>query len=120
MYAIDLYSSSPEKGQRQVAEATRKQFGLTTFAHTTVGRAVRAFIRIIVGGTAGPEETDAGTNNGNNKERSFPSTQWTRTLRKQAEEFLRDMLGQTGRQPMVAACCGLVREWYMKYRRFLL
>jgi hypothetical protein len=45
LYAIDLYSGAPEKGQRWAAAETRERFGLTTFAHTTLGRALRAFVR---------------------------------------------------------------------------
>ena len=47
LYAIALYSGSPEKGQRWAAEETRKYFGLDTFAHTTLGRALKVFVRNI-------------------------------------------------------------------------
>jgi hypothetical protein len=40
LYALALYGSAPEKGQRWAAEETRKKFGLATFAHTTLGRAL--------------------------------------------------------------------------------
>lgn len=48
-YAIALYSANPEKSQRAVAEETRKKFGLQTFAHTTVGRAMGELARILTG-----------------------------------------------------------------------
>jgi len=45
LYAIEDYSKNPDKSQRHSAEATRKQFGLTTFAHTTLGRAIKRFVK---------------------------------------------------------------------------
>ena len=41
LHAIALYSINPEMGQREAAERTRKHFGLATFSHTTLGRAIR-------------------------------------------------------------------------------
>ena len=40
IYGIILYSTNPKMGQREAAEKTRIQFGLTTFSHTTLGRAM--------------------------------------------------------------------------------
>jgi len=47
LYAIVLYSSNAKMGQREAAERTRKLFGLTTFSHTTLGRAIRKLERMI-------------------------------------------------------------------------
>ena len=44
LYAINLYSSRPEMSQRAAAEATRKEFKLVTFSHTTLGRAMKALL----------------------------------------------------------------------------
>jgi hypothetical protein len=41
-YAINQYGSNPQMSQRKVAEETRKKYNLKTFAHTTVGRAMKA------------------------------------------------------------------------------
>jgi len=46
-YAIALYSTNPKKSQRAVAEETRKKFNLQTFAHTTVGRAMRELAQML-------------------------------------------------------------------------
>ena len=40
IYGIILYSTNLEMGQREAAEKTRKMFGLKTFSHTTLGRAM--------------------------------------------------------------------------------
>ena len=45
-YAINLYSTNPEIGQRAAAEKTRKQFDLKTFAHTTLGRALKTLAKM--------------------------------------------------------------------------
>jgi len=45
LYAIDDYSKNPNTSQRQSAEATRKHFGLETFAHTTLGRFLKRFVK---------------------------------------------------------------------------
>ena len=41
LFAINTYSNNPDMGQREAAEITRKHFGLKTFAHTTLGRALK-------------------------------------------------------------------------------
>ena len=41
-FAINLYSTNPEMSQRRVAEETRIKYDLQTFAHTTLGRAMKA------------------------------------------------------------------------------
>jgi hypothetical protein len=65
LYAIDIYSSNPDIGQRKAAEATRKQFGLIHFAHTTLGRALKAFAHnleeIEDASENSPDETMAGS-----------------------------------------------------------
>jgi len=119
MHAIDLYSSDPEKSQRKAAEETRKFFGLTTFAHTTLGRALKAFIRVIDECTMTPNEGSAETAAGGEvKPLRFPTVQATETLRKRAVRFLRRM--GTSLQEVITVCCEMAEEWFMKYRRFLL
>ena len=44
LYAIDLYSRNSKMGQREAAAKTRNFFGLETFAHTTLGRALKDFV----------------------------------------------------------------------------
>ena len=43
LYACTMYSSTPEIGQRGVAEAARTKFGLETFSHSTVCRSFKLF-----------------------------------------------------------------------------
>ena len=40
IYAITIYCTNHKMGQREAAERTRERFGLKTFSHTTLGRAL--------------------------------------------------------------------------------
>ena len=115
LYSIDLYSRLPDMGQRQAAEETRGHFKLATFAHTTLGRALKAFVRITSG--AGSESTDKPRGD---KPRGLPSTKSTVPMRRRAAEFLNGILsGATWRQA-AAICCELARKWYRDNQVFLL
>ena len=46
LYAICLYSSNKSMSQRAVAKATREEFGLSKFSHSTVCRAFSALERL--------------------------------------------------------------------------
>jgi hypothetical protein len=119
LYAIDLYSSAPEKGQRQAAEETRKFFGLTTFVHTTLGRALKAFISVISGCTMMLDESET-VADGEAKSSGFPTAQATARLRKQAASFLQGILSRTELRQIISACCGLSRKWFMEFGHLLL
>lgn len=69
-YAIALYSTNPEKSQRAVAEETRKKFSLQTFAHTTVGRAMRELAQILTDSSSEDDKTTAGVHD---KEQGSPA-----------------------------------------------
>jgi hypothetical protein len=118
MYAIDLYSGAPEKGQRWAAEETRKQFGLESFAHTTLGRALKSFICIIGGDATASDEVDTQTLEGS-KKNNFPTVQSTAPLRKQATRFFQGRL-KAELQQIISICCGIAREWFKVYGCFLL
>jgi len=119
MYAIELYGESPEKSQRWVAEETRKHFGLRSFAHTTLGRALKAFIHKIRE-TAKSFEEDAAESPGGDKASGFPTTRMTSALRKQAVRFLNGIPVKSGKGQAVIAFCELAEKWFKVYGRFLL
>jgi hypothetical protein len=115
MYAIDLYSGAPEQGQRWAAEETRKQFGLSSFAHTTLGRALKAFICIIGGNVTQSHGSDAEMPE-DGKSSNFPTAQSTAPLRKQVTRFFLFLLeAEAGLQQVISICCGIVREWFAVY-----
>lgn len=138
LYAIDLYSGSPEKGQRWAGEETRKYFGLASFAHTTLGRALKRFVRNIEEAEKASENTrtEVPDDDGNKSESQkadseqcdkakkpgFPTVRSTKVLRERAAQFLGGMLTwvRAVKQQAIAICYELVRKWFKEYRRFLL
>jgi len=48
LYAINVYCNDIRMSQREAAQKTMQQFGLTTFAHTTLGRALKKLLAVIV------------------------------------------------------------------------
>jgi hypothetical protein len=117
LYAIDLYSRMPKKGQRWVAAQTRKKFGLSTFAHTTVGRAMKAFAHNISGVSAALKGT---ATEKASKAKSSPLSYVIVALCEQVASFLDGIFTQSKKQQVIDTSCKLAKEWYQKHRRFLL
>jgi len=121
LYAINLYSNDSAKGQRSAAEETRKYFGLTTFAHTTLGRALKSFISIIEKFIKTTNEAQTETVIGEEtKSSGFPTVEATETLRKKAAGYMQFKLVRATLQQVVTVCCEMARKWFMKYCHFLL
>jgi len=127
LYAIDLYSSNPELGQRAAAEATRKHFGLATFSHTTLGRAMKRFVQKAEAtkSVSQTEDLDNQANHHNgHKNRPvkgvFPSVHTTATLRTQAVKILSIRISQVERLEAIIFCHELAKKRFKEYRRFLL
>jgi len=135
LYAIVLYSSNPGMGQREAAEKTRKRFGLKTFSHTTLGRAIKKLetrIKSEWGNEAKETRPDtAGV---------FRSVELTRQRRDTVLSYLKEASGQDNQliqepsQPQptlnyrrppyigafIDACHRVVEYTFVKYRRLLL
>ena len=142
LYVIDLYSANPGKGQRWAAEATRKYFGLETFAHTTLGRALKAFVNSqetapkateSIGAEpttngekiecTGQEKTSKECAQQNCKQSGdigFRSTGATRALRKRAAQFLCGSLLSVGLLKCIEIGKAFARKWFKEYGRFLM
>lgn len=140
LYGIDLYSNNPDMGQREAAETTRKRFGLSSFAHTTLGRALKAFVcnteKAESSGechNAAPGDTgkkgknqDASSASSNEQDGSevnqsgFPTTQTTASWRKRAERILGSNINQAVTQQIIESYLTLVRGWFNHYSRLLL
>lgn len=136
LYAIELYCGSPEKGQRWAAGETRKFFKLETFAHTTLGRALKIFVRNMEEAANAMESIHEGTSC-DNKEKSesqnentcqkapvkksgFPTVQATEMLRKRAAPFLSGIANQAKKKQVIETVCCLVRKWFTEYHQLLL
>jgi len=120
LFAIRLYSTRPDKGQRWAAAETRKQFGLTTFSHTTLGRAMKAFACTIEENAL---TTDLGVeriSNAKVKPSGFPTVRATASIREKAAEFLSKRLVTMPVRRTVIDYCWLAREQFKEYGRFLL
>ena len=142
LYAIDLYSANPEKGQRWAADTTRKYFGLESFAHTTLGRALKAFVcslqtaeRVVEDLDTGPtlkeEKIECTSQEGTAKECErqncgqpknivFFSARSTEALRKRAAEFLGGSLIRVGLLKCIEIGKALARKWFKEYWRLLM
>ena len=143
LYAIDLYISNPERGQRWAAKATRKYYGLPSFAHTTLGRALKALVTnletagineieeleaeskvsVLQEGRASQkaiEEGNARQNNSHSKITRIPSVQSTWALRKRAAHFLGGKMVLCEIRQSIKIGQAFAMEWFIKYGRFLL
>ena len=136
-----MYSIDTAGGQRKAAEATRKQFGLSSFAHTTLGRALKTFAHNIEEVEKTLEKSNRVGLKENEKEieaqnviavenifqektsvdrHSFPTRRSTEPLRYQASKLLSGKAIQVCREQFIKLCYELVRKWFREYQRFLL
>lgn len=122
LYAIDLYSSNPEKGQRWTAAETRKHFGLKTFAHTTLGRALKSLVNglnKIIGSETAEAQTDSSGSVDDSKRSLFPTAASTAAVRKRSAWFLGGVANQDG-QLNIDAYYEIARKWFETHGRLLL
>jgi hypothetical protein len=122
LFAIKLYSANPSMGQRAAAEATRKQFGLKTFAHTTLGRALKSFTENlaqaeVVSDVDQPLSKESANDRTGNR---FPSVQDTRDRRSQAAAFLSGQLDTNDNQQFIDNCHHIAARWLVEHQRLLL
>lgn len=133
IYAMVLYSSNPEMGQRKAAEQTRKRFDLVTFSHSTLCRVMKSLEALISTNEEKPEPEQL-------SERRFPSVGLTVARRNVVLAYLKEASGgdaqltQEPSHPQLAlnlkhppytgafidACHRIVEYTFKKYRRLLL
>ena len=147
LYAIDLYSGALEKGQRWAAEETRKRFGLKTFAHTTLGRALKKLADKLqetepaanpvrsdgAGGDAANQTAEDDNGNagdaapaadgdigGKTADRGIRSARATWPHREMAALHLGGISRCADMRGVVEACHRVAFEFFMRHRRLLL
>jgi len=138
LFAIDLYSTNPDIGQRAVAKATRLKFELKKFAHTTVGRSFKALeqsrqraLKSRFGDElkASAEETPLPSSAIENivdntqekqENRRFPSVLEIAARRRAMAKFLQKFHNSIKKVGLKAAVQSLVKYWYRKTKRLLL
>jgi hypothetical protein len=130
-YAINLYSSDPQLSQREVAEKTRKKYDLKTFAHTTVGRAMKALSNALKETAAIDSETENGEravdenqiSAGTNHAGGIPTVQDTKGQREIVKSYyggrLKDYI-QAGFQGFQGACKCVSIYWYTHFFQLLM
>lgn len=114
LYAINLYCSNSNMGQREAARLTRRKFDLATFSHTTLGRALIALGASIAKAKKIPIEQI--------KEQPspyrFPTVNDTAILRKLIASFLRKY--DVSDEEIINASSMIMAHWYDKYRRLII
>jgi len=129
VYAINLYSSSQQLSQRKVAEATRKKYGLETFAHTTVGRAMKALAKTLTETAVMNNETTESTehetghneaNAGKMRKGRFPSVKDTSAIRDTVKSFFYAKLKNRCQEEIKETCDRIAMYWYTQFRRLLM
>lgn len=122
IFAINLYSKNPKIGQRAVAAATRKEFGLSGFSHSTVCRTFKTLgLSVSKAAEMTPTAQPADKNNAiQDKQGRFPSVTDTASRRAAMSEFIRDMAGGSGTDDILGISRTIVSKWYDKHRRLLI
>jgi len=130
LFAIDLYSSNPNMSQREAANATRKQFGLKSFAHTTLGRALKKLVSKLEQFTKPADissdenkdqNNDAAQSSNKEKQAGFNTLKTTETKRNIAALFLCGAIaGANQLIKVIDICHELVWKWFKERQQLLL
>ena len=131
LFVINLYSSNPQLGQRKVAEETRKKYDLKTFAHTTVGRAMKALaatltetaaidIEAIAMEDVAKETEQKEKNTDFNRKGRFPSVLDTSTIREFVKSFFNEKLKSRCQEWFIVACDYIAIYWNNRFQRPLM
>jgi len=133
IYAIVLYSSNPDMGQREAAERTRKRFDLVKFSHSTLCRAMKRLEALINTNAEKPEPEQPSASR-------FPSVKLTGERKGTVLSYVKEASGGDARlthepshpQPalnlkhppytgeFIDDCHRIVDHTFKKYRRLLL
>lgn len=126
-------------GQRAVAEATRKEYNIKKFSHSTVSRSFKGLEESRKAGLEqrfGEEMPECGKNLPNhvnaaikpeakkagspNPAKQFPTTKETAKRRKEMAIFLQEILNTPEKGNIETASREFVENWHKKTRRLLL
>ena len=139
LYACGLYSSNPDLGQRGAAKATRTEFGLAKFSHSTVSRSFKSFEQArkkALESRFGEElkpccpqspmpigvvtNSDAKNDEAAHTLKRFPSVMDTAERRKEMAVFLQRFLSASKEGDIETAGRQFVKYWHKKTQRLLL
>jgi len=139
LFAIVTYCLNPWMGQREAAKRTRERFGLKTFSHTTLGRALKKLEKLIEEYANEPQNEDGQTEAPDASSRKFPTVEQTKVRRDTVYSYLKEasaderplkeeaaqLCASNYRQlpykgAFIDACHSIVKYTYSKYHCFLL
>jgi hypothetical protein len=139
LYASGLYSANPAMGQRAAAKATRAEFGLEKFSHSTVSRSFAAFEQsrklgltlrygeeVGIDGTGTLHLVSAAVKivikreESPDSKRRFPSAKDTTARRREMAVFLREFLHTLKEVDIEHTSRQFIKNWNKKARRLLL
>jgi len=140
LYAIETYCTNPWMGQRDAAKRTQERFGLKTFSHTTLGRAMKKLERQIEKYEIAPQNKDSRNEATDTTGEKLPSVEQTKGRRAAVASHLMKAAGgvapiaQEAAQPLkkpdyrrlpyagafIDACHGIVVYTFLNYHSFLL
>ena len=140
LYAIVTYSLNQWMGQREAAKRTRERFGLKTFSHTTLGRAMKKLEKLINEYEDEPQATETPIKYGYEAGRPFPSVAQTKGRREKVASYLKKAssedrtleqeASQERKKPdyrrppyigaFIDACHSIVGYTFLNYHRLLL
>ena len=116
--AINEYCTDPNKTQRKAAEETRKRFGLATFAHTTLGRTLKALCKIISEAGKALSVADGAEGGDECTEKSVPGEIAAR--REHARRFISIWLHGAGKRGFESACHAMARRIWIVFQKLLI
>ena len=123
-YAINLYCSEPEISQRDAAAATRKEFDLPKFSHSTLCRTLKALEESVSkaedGHSTHISEAEPTDKTPRGQKRRFPSVSDTAIRRKAILSFFNSIPSVSEASSADAASLIIVKHWYEKHRRLLI
>jgi len=141
LYTITIYCLNPQMGQREAARRTQKRFGLNTFSHTTLGRAMKRLEKLLKENINEPQnEKEQTANPAVGVKKSFPKVGQTKDRRDKIAAYLKKAsncdkpLKKEARSqlnspvykcppyigPFIEACSRIIAYTFAKYRRLLL
>ena len=140
LFAIVTYCLNPWMGQREAAKRTRKRFGLETFSHTTLGRAMKKLENLISKYEDEPQTTETPIKDGDDAAGSFPSVAQTKVRKEKVASYLKKAsaedssleqeAGRASKNPdyrrppykgaFIDACHSIVGYTFLNYHRLLL
>jgi hypothetical protein len=135
IYAVGFYIANPDMGQREAARQTKEYFGLETFSHTTLGRAMKKIELLIHDEANEPDEAVIEIETQQPDSKRFPTVKEMRKRKEEVLSYIKKATGEEGlslpepkppqprppyKGPFIDACHRISAYTYKKYRRLLL